>query len=194
MQTLYQLYLDAHSEGGAIATPTGFNFPNDTTFDHESSPLTFMWSDMLLIAPNLFSGSSSFDAYIPPGAIWYNTTDRLFPAIESTGNNTLLSASNYTNVFLRGGSIVTYQNLTGEVFGVTLNNTAGLVQKPTEIIIAPDASGEATLSFSLDDGMSVGLTSLKEVDLSYQSKTLHIDTTTGLSDDKADYLPWQTAS
>ena len=61
-----------------------------------------------------------------------------------------------------------------DVFGKTLNSTMNLVQRPVDLIIAQDSMKRASASFALDDGIETGLSTLKEVSLSYENKTLRI--------------------
>ena len=107
------------------------------------------------------------------------------------GQVMLPASLNFTNVFLRGGSIVAYQNTTDDVFGKTLNATKNLVQRPVDLIVAPDSMSMASASFALDDGVETGLSTLKEVSLSYEDKIMRVQLTAGLSNPN---LPWQTAN
>ena len=191
LQTLYTMYLDIHSNGGALATPTLFMYPDEMKGKTDYS---FMWGDKLLIIPcvdEMKAPSDTFNAYIPTGDVWYNTTDYQFAALGTNGNVQLPATLNYTNVLLRGGSIVAYQNTTDDMFGKTLNATKDLVQRPVELIIAPGPNLNASATFALDDGIETGLSTLKEVSLSYEGKQLRVELTAGLGNTP---LPWQTAN
>lgn len=192
MQTLYTMFLDVHSNGGAVAMPT--NFLKSYDGQPQMNDYSFMWGDKLLIFPCVYENKATtdkFPAYIPPTETWYNTNDYNFGIIAQTGDVELTASLNYTNVFLKGGSIVAYQNTTNDVFGKTLNSTMNLVQRPVDLIIAQDSMKRASASFALDDGIETGLSTLKEVSLSYENKTLRIQLTAGQSNPS---LPWQTAS
>ena len=194
LQTLYELFLDAHSDGGAVVQPTFFQFPEErlmnSTSDYQKS---FMWGDILLITPCLQAGvaaTANYTAYVPMD-IWYNATDRLFPKLAATGDVSMPATLNKTNVFLRGGSIVNWQNVTMDELTTTVKSVKDLVQKPVEVIIAPDAKETATRAFSIDDGEELGLTTLKEYTLQYENRTLRVEITSGLGNTA---LPWQTTT
>ena len=109
----------------------------------DKTDYSFMWGDKLLIVPcvdEMKAATDTFTAYIPTTDVWYNTTHYQFAKLDKNGTVALPATLNFTNVLLRGGSIVAYQNTTADVFGNTLNATKDLVQRPVELIIAPDAT------------------------------------------------------
>lgn len=65
----YTAFYDAHTFGSAVMRPLFFSFPLDTP----SYPIHLQWmlGDAIMIAPILFEGTNTTDAYFPP-AVWYD--------------------------------------------------------------------------------------------------------------------------
>ena len=77
------------------------------------------------------------------------------------------------HLFLRGGSIIPYQDTTSEY----IQNTYVLRQKPIQIIINPDENDKAkgTIFYDNDDKDTIALKKYIRIDLSYQNKELIIE-------------------
>ena len=58
MKALYNLFLNVHSDGGAVVMPTYLNFVEDELLLNNRTDSTLMWSDQLLFVPVLEEGLS----------------------------------------------------------------------------------------------------------------------------------------
>lgn len=101
-----------------------------------------MWSNQLLFVPVLEEGlthTSQFDAYLPNNTVWYNATNYpAFSKIPKNGDVKLYATYNFTNAFINGGTIITYQNVADDIQNGNVKTVKDLVSRPVDLIVAPD--------------------------------------------------------
>ncbi|XP_050301021.1 lysosomal alpha-glucosidase-like [Anthonomus grandis grandis] len=140
---LYTLFFRAHVFGETVARPLYFEFYKDQeTYGIDKE---FLWGGGLLIVPVLEEGATSVLAYLPE-SIWYDYYSKYF--IESKGEYTNLSAPLDTiPIFIRGGNILPAQQ--------PKQTTTESRKTKIQLLVAPDANGEAFGELFWDDGDSL---------------------------------------
>ena len=149
--TLFEISLS----GGILIQPLFFEFPEDPEVYHQTEE-KFLIGNKILASPTLYESQLEIQTYFP-NSNWYDL--RTFAQICSFSNSTNeslfrgvyknLEVSDYfTNLHLRGGSIIPYQNSS------TCLNTKMLHSLPLDLIIALDQNQQAHGTFLFDDGVS----------------------------------------
>lgn len=142
---LYSLFLDANANGGTVARPIFFEFPEET--DAYSIDTQYMLGPALLVSPVLAQGVSSFNAYIPQ-ARWYDlwtyeelsTSKRGEQSFPAGGQGDIM-------VNIRGGQVVTTQGFA--------NTTAEVQKQPYGLVFALDENNAASGRVTIDDGKTI---------------------------------------
>jgi alpha-glucosidase (family GH31 glycosyl hydrolase) len=143
----YTLFYNVHTQGGAVFRALFFEFPQDFIFNIGNIDDQFMIGKALLVSPVVEMGEDSVDAYFPAGN-WYDYyTGELVSNITFSSTRITLPAPLYhINVHVRGGFIIPKQKP-----AMTIAETRA---NPYELLIAFDATGNATGELYLDDGIS----------------------------------------
>eukprot|EP01022_Parablepharisma_sp_SALTPOND_P000401 TRINITY_DN1019_c0_g1_i1.p1 TRINITY_DN1019_c0_g1~~TRINITY_DN1019_c0_g1_i1.p1 ORF type:complete len:1852 (+),score=180.84 TRINITY_DN1019_c0_g1_i1:3096-8651(+) len=138
---LYTKLSEAELWGGPVWEPLGFLFRDDQKcFDEALMNDTFVVGKTLYVTPSLKPGQNEVKVYLP-NYHWYKLSDLTIaneyePNKKEGKHVTFPATLNYTNVFIKGGSIFPVQN--GAV-----KNTKELTDAPATLIIAPDHEGKA---------------------------------------------------
>ncbi|RXG52683.1 Maltase-glucoamylase, intestinal [Armadillidium vulgare] len=139
----YARFHRAHMNGYSVIRPLFNVFPSDiTTRDINDQ---FMWSSDLLVAPVVEEGAVSRDVYFPD-SIWYDLVSGERKS-EAAGTQLIDAPLDTIPVYLRGGSILPFQNpslTTTE----SRNNGFGFT-------VALDSNGEASGEVYWDHGYEI---------------------------------------
>ncbi|XP_046352454.2 lysosomal alpha-glucosidase-like [Haliotis rufescens] len=157
---LYTLLYRSHVDGGPVARPLLFQYPEAVAVDKQ-----FLWGSALLISPVLEQGAVTVQAYIP-GDVWYDYYN--MSQVSTVGQSVLLDAPiDKINLHVRGGSViptkpaaVTTDQMRGEMFA---------------LLVALDGNGTASGEVFWDDGETLDTVENNQYSLvtfSVQSNTL----------------------
>ena len=146
-------------------------YPNDVnTYENE---LQFFFGPSLLVSPVTEENVTSVEFYLP-NDIWYDFTTG--EKVQGRGELVARDDVDYTSipVHVRGGSIIPMR-----VDGA--NNTKLLRELDFELLIAPNADGDARGILYLDDGESIKPNATSEIGFAYfgANGTLTVDGTFG---------------
>jgi alpha-glucosidase len=150
-----------------VLTLFRFHYPHDpNTFGNQ---LQFFYGPSLLVSPVTEENVTTVDIYLPDDK--YYSFFTLSP-VEAKGKYVHLTDIPYTDIplHIRGGSIIPLR-----ISGA--NTTTQLRKKDFELLIAPDASGNAEGYLYLDDGESLEQTATSEVHFVYRENTLEVSGT-----------------
>ncbi|KAH8812280.1 putative alpha-glucosidase [Xylogone sp. PMI_703] len=139
--------------------PLFYIYPSDTnTLENE---LQFFYGPSLLVSPVTEENSTSVTFYLPNDTFYDFFTGE---KVSGQGDYVTRDNVNYTEipVHIRGGSIIPMR-----VDGA--NNTKLLRELDFELLIAPDAEGNASGRLYLDDGESLTPTETSEITFSYSA-------------------------
>jgi alpha-glucosidase (family GH31 glycosyl hydrolase) len=144
LPTLYSLHQAASMHGGTVIRGLFMLYPNDPKA-HQVS-YQFTWGDSLLISPCVHENDTTVEAYFPDD-VWYSVYDHDYGKVQKPGYATLPAPwDSNPPLHVRGGSILFAQppKMT------TIESRKGNL----ELLIAPDANGEARGELYWDDGES----------------------------------------
>ncbi|EKM56094.1 glycoside hydrolase family 31 protein [Phanerochaete carnosa HHB-10118-sp] len=164
MDYIYTAFHQAHEDGTPVLNPLWYKYPEDpATFPID---LQFFFGDSILVSPVTEENSTSVTAYFPKDTFYDFLTLAPF---EGTGANMTLSGINFTSipVHIKGGAVLPLR----EKGTMT---TTQLRETDFELVVAPDASGEASGSLYADDGVSITPATSTSVSFSYQNGTLAV--------------------
>jgi len=139
---LYTKLYEAEMWGGPVWEPISFLFPEDSNIINNTGILnsTFVIGKTLYVAPTLNENQKTVNVYLP-NLNWYNFNtyeliQKYDPEKKEGKKYEFPTSYEYTNVFMKGGSIIPIQN--GNV-----GNTNNLINQTATILIAPDHNGKA---------------------------------------------------
>lgn len=148
-----QLYMISLGEKGSFFKPAFFEFPNDQELLSHIED-TVMVGTCFYFVPNFDKSQNDYIAYFP-NSNWnyFPSGEELMSFSGSTSNGIkflLPGKFDVVNLFLRGGSIVPYQNIS---YPSLVKTTHDLRLRPTELIINPDENyfAEGEVFFDNDD-------------------------------------------
>jgi len=141
----YTLFYQANVKGGTVARGLFYEFPQDSkTYAIDTQ---MMIGSALLISPVLQQGATTVTAYFPPSAKWYNYWDG--SVLSGSGSITLSSTMEDIQVHIRGGNVIPMQQ--------SALTTKQAKTTPFTLLVALDASNNATGSVYVDDGYSLNV-------------------------------------
>jgi alpha-glucosidase len=170
------IYTSFHKQtvdGTPVLNPLFFMYPEDVnTFGNQ---LQFFYGDSILISPVTEEDATSVNIYLP--------NDRFYrwgswEVVEGNGFQVTINDVGFTEIpiHIRGGSVIPTRNESG--YTTTETRT-----KPFNIIVAPDADGNASGSLYLDDGDSIQQAGVSEITFSYANGVLEVGGTFGYTED-----------
>ena len=151
-----QLFLISIGQKGSFFKPLFFEFPNDIiTYNSQIMNSHIMVGSSFLFIPNLNKGTEDYQGYFP-NSNWnsFPNGNLLINYNNSADKGTYkILKGDFTtvNLFLRGGSIIPYQNTSNVL------STEDLRNKPIELIINPNEhyNAEGDLFYDNDDVINV---------------------------------------
>lgn len=161
------IYTAMHEQsvsGTPLVSPMFYLYPKDTaTFAIEYQ---YFYGPSILVSPVTDDNSTSVDFYLPKDKFYDLWT--LAP-VRGKGAKVSLKNVDYTSIpaHIKSGSIIPMRT-SGAM------TTTELRTKPFELIIAPDASGSASGSLYLDDGVSINQASTSLISFTYKRGSLAI--------------------
>lgn len=146
----YTKLYEASLYGGGVINPLFYEFPEDNKAYLQRND-TFLIGKSILVIPVLYKDATTVNVYCP-NENWYDLrsrTQRVVYDKEAKEGKTLTLPGDfeYVNLFIRGGSIIPFQ----DALALRVRRTAALAQMPVEIIIAPDKDGNAQGTWIVDD-------------------------------------------
>lgn len=185
------MYLISLGEKGSFFKPVFFNYINDNK-TYDKIDYVAMIGDSFILFPLFQNETTDIDGYFPNDD-WYYINGKSLLKKKSSGNEgttlKLSGAFDIIHLYLRGGSIIPYQDTSTYV-----KNTYELQQKPLEIIITPDSiEHKASGTFIFDND---GIDDLKNKDynrfeLSFNDNILtvnHVNNMTSTYNSKDDII------
>lgn len=133
--------------------------------------LQFFFGDSILVSPVTEENSTSVTAYFPKDIFYDLLTLTPF---QGQGANVTLSGINFTSipVHIKGGAVLPLREK-GAMTTTQLRTT------DFELVVAPDANGQASGSLYADDGVSITPKTSTTVSLTYRNSTLTVSGTFG---------------
>lgn len=162
---IYTAFHQASLDGTPILHPLWYLYPKDTnTFGIDYQ---FFYGDSILVSPVVEEGSTSVTYYLPE-ELWYDFNT--LGVVEGTGQNVTLDDVSVTEIplHIRGGSVLPLRT-------ESTMTTEELRTKPFEIVVAPDANGNAKGALYADDGVSLEQPSRLFIKFEYVNGTLGAD-------------------
>jgi len=148
--------------GAPMINPLFFLYPNDTnTFGIQEQ---WFYGDNILVSPVTQDYSDTVTFYLPKDLFYdYWTGAR----VQGAGQNVTLSGLKYTDipVHIRGGSIIPHR-------ANSANTTTALRKEDFDLVVAPDAAGQAKGRLYLDDGESVEQDAVSEITFTFSQGKL----------------------
>lgn len=131
--------------GAPMINPMFFEYPQDS--DTVDLPYQFFWGSSIMVAPVTEENSTTVSMYMPDD-LFYNFYTGA--PVHGQGNTVTLTDIGYDTVplYYKGGRIIPQRV-------ASANTTTQLRQQDFEIVVAPDASGQASGTLYLDDGDSI---------------------------------------
>jgi len=145
----YTLLHQSHISGTPVARPLFFDYANDINSRNVDDQ--FLIGSALLIAPIIEQGVTQRDVFFPRGR-WFSLLDaREVPSSEIGRRLRIQIPLNSTAIYIRGGTIVPWQN--------PAVNTVLSRKNDFSILVALDENSRAVGSLYWDDGESINLKS-----------------------------------
>jgi alpha-glucosidase len=166
MDYIYTALYYQTKTGVPMINPLWFLYPNDAnTFAIQEQ---WFYGDALLISPVTKEDSEEVTFYLPQDLFYDYWTGE---TVQGQGANVTQSGIKYTDipVHIRGGSIIPRRVNSA-------NTTALLRQEGFEVLVAPDAQGNAKGRLYIDEGEKIEQTAVSEISFEYKDGKL---TTTG---------------
>ena len=146
----------------AILTVFRMHYPSDNnTYAIETQ---FFYGPSLLVNPVTEEHEESVTFYLPKG-IWYDLFSRKSIQAEGSMVTYFNVPDTDISVLVRGGSIVPMRVQSA-------NTTRALRDKDFELLIAPDANGDASGTLYLDDGESLEQTETSLIKFSFDGSNI----------------------
>lgn len=149
LRYMYTNLFEAHKFGGTVIRPLFFEYPadEDCHLDYEH---TFMVGKALKITPVLQEGNAPLNSYFPKNSDFINLNDLtdIVKHDKKGGNVTLEASFNYTNVHLRAGHIIPFQDWSKEPAETTYDL---IEESPIQLIVYPDKNGHAKGTMYIDE-------------------------------------------
>ena len=162
MDYIYTAFHQAHIDGTPVLNAMWYKYPQDqSTFPID---LQFFFGDSILVSPVTEEDSTSVAAYFPKDIFYDFLT---LKPVQGKGQKVTLSNVNFTSipVHIRGGAVLPLREKSAM--------TTTLLRKTDfEIVVAPDAQGQASGSLYADDGVSVTPSTTTQVTFTYKKGTL----------------------
>ncbi|CAD7697322.1 unnamed protein product [Ostreobium quekettii] len=129
---LYTAFKKAASEGGTVASPLWYEFPQDANTHNNSRQ--FLLGSGLLVSPVLEEGADHVEAYIPEGT-WYNIWD--YSVVQGPQALLLPCPLGEIQVHLRAGTVIPMQR--------AARTTKEAAAGPLDLVVAlpPPGAGRA---------------------------------------------------
>ncbi|KAF7791039.1 hypothetical protein EIP86_001999 [Pleurotus ostreatoroseus] len=162
MDYIYTAFHQAHLDGTPVLNAMWYKYPQDpSTFPID---LQFFFGDSILISPVTEENSTSVSAYFPEDVFYDFLTLKPF---LGQGKTVLINNVNFTSlpVHIRGGAVLPLREK-GTMTTTDLRGT------DFEIVVAPDAHGQASGSLYADDGISITPGTTTQVKFSFKQGTL----------------------
>lgn len=162
MDYIYTAFHQAHVDGTPVLNAMWYKYPQDaSTFPID---LQFFFGDSILVSPVTEENSTSVSAYFPKDIFYDFLTLKPF---QGKGQTVNLQNVNFTSipVHIRGGAVLPLR----EKSAMT---TTSLRATDFEIVVAPDAQGQASGSLYADDGVSITPPSSTQVTFTFKKGTL----------------------
>ena len=164
MDYLYTAFHQAHLDGTPVLNPLWSKYPQDAnTFPID---LQFFFGDSILVSPVTEENATSVTAYFPKDIFYDFLTLAPF---EGKGADVQLNNINITSipVHIRGGVVLPLRE-TGTMTTTELRAT------DFDIVVAPNAKGQATGSLYVDDGISITPKTSTTVNFTYANGVLTV--------------------
>ena len=146
---IYTTFWKAHTRGETVMRALAWEFPSEPWL--ADADRQFLLGGAVLVTPCLVQAATSVDGVFPGighNTLWYDWYTHARVTNVSAGQNVTIPAPlGHIPVYLRGGHIIPIQEP-----GLT---TKASRQNPWGIIVALDASGEASGELYVDDGESL---------------------------------------
>lgn len=153
--------------------PLFFQYPEDAnTFPID---LQFFFGDSLLVSPVTEENSTDVSIYLPKDTFYDFFTHE---KVEGTGSFVDLSDVAFTTIplHIRGGSIIPLR-------AESANTTTELRKKDFVLLVAPNATNQASGSLYLDEGDAIEQPETSLIDFSYDNGELKISGSFGYQTD-----------
>ena len=180
-----RLYEINQNGGGTLVRPLFFEFPEDDKA-YENYEHSFMVGSFLKVTPVLVPSSEhngKIKSYFPAGSRFISMNDfsQIIEGGESGVEQELDASMDYTNVHLREGSIIPFQNMTSESFEM---RTSGLISKRGITLLAfadkmNNAEGTLYIDENGDDFNDIELDRFQYYKLRFGEQTLSIEKQAG---------------
>jgi alpha-glucosidase len=158
---LYTAMWRQSTTGVPSVSPLWFQYPQDKKV--WGMDLQYLYGPSIVVAPVTVENSTSVDIYLPKD-IWYDFNTH--QPVKS-GNQTINDvAFDEIPLFIRGGSILPVRKSQGAM------TTAEVRKRDFELVIVPNAKGEASGELYLDDGESLVQQGTTHVEFSYKNGKL----------------------
>lgn len=164
MDYIYTAFHQASVDGTPVLNPLWYKYPQDqSTF---AIDLQFFFGPSILVSPVTEENATSVSVYFP-NDIFYDFAT-LAP-VQGSGGFVEMTDVNLTSIpiHIRGGAILPLRSQGAMT-------TTALRQQPFELVIAPNATGEATGSLYMDDGVSITPASTTQVEMTYRAGVLTV--------------------
>ena len=159
---IYTALHQASLDGSPILNPLFFNYPSDSnTFAIDSQ---FFFGDSILVSPVIAENATDVTIYIPKDIFYDFLT---YSSVIGHGSEVHLTDISYISipVHIKGGTVLPLR-------ATSADTTAAVRVQDFELVIAPSASGEATGSLYIDDGISIKQPKTTELSFSYSAGKL----------------------
>eukprot|EP01022_Parablepharisma_sp_SALTPOND_P002386 TRINITY_DN1097_c0_g1_i1.p1 TRINITY_DN1097_c0_g1~~TRINITY_DN1097_c0_g1_i1.p1 ORF type:complete len:2193 (+),score=167.35 TRINITY_DN1097_c0_g1_i1:16766-23344(+) len=176
LRYIYTNLFEQSLYGGATVRPLFFEFPNDP-LAYRTTDRVFMYGTGLMVTSPLEKDQQTYSVYFP-NANWYKFPmgDPVLSYNENRTEGILMQTdvlSEQPNVFVRGGTILPYQ----DAIGLKVKNVNELNEMPMNLIIALNDKNEASGRMVVDDGISkdtIKSTKYRHYSFTFSHKTLKV--------------------
>ncbi|KAK2762250.1 hypothetical protein FQN54_001260 [Arachnomyces sp. PD_36] len=162
---IYTAFYRQTKTGEPLLNPMFYLYPSDA--NTVAIDLQFFYGDSILVTPVTDEDSTSVTIYLPDDLFYDYYTGS---AVQGSGEEITLDNVALTEIplHIRGGSIIPERS-------ESAMTTAELRTKDFNLIIAPDANGEAKGSLYLDDGISIEQDATSEIEFKYSEGKLSVE-------------------
>ncbi|KAH9477307.1 putative alpha/beta-glucosidase agdC [Psilocybe cubensis] len=164
MDYLYTAFHQAHLDGTPVLHPLWFKYPKDSnTFPID---LQFFYGDSILVSPVTEDDATSVSIYLPKDTFYdFNT---LAP-VQGTGSFVKFENVSFTEIplHIKSGVVLPLRSKSAMT-------TIELRKTDFELVVAPNARGEASGSLYIDDGESLVVTSSTNVKFAFSNGKLDV--------------------
>ncbi|PPQ96021.1 hypothetical protein CVT25_013883 [Psilocybe cyanescens] len=161
---LYTAFHQAHLDGTPVLHPVWFKYPKDAnTFaiDHQ-----FFYGDSILVSPVVEDDTTSVSIYLPRDTFYDFTT--LAP-VQGAGSFVKLDNVNFTQIplHIKSGVVLPLR-------AKSAMTTVQLRKTDFELVVAPNARGQASGALYIDDGESLVVSSSTNVKFAFANGKLDV--------------------